>query len=120
MTRNTLVPQGTGQTNLLEVAACHRYTPQRGTCRRGNSRGIRDKGSVMSVLLALSRAIDWLNAQFGVIANWLVLLACLISAGNARMRYLFSMSSNGWLEIQRSEAWCCLAPAASALPPSST
>jgi len=54
----------------------------------------------MSVLLKLSRAIDWLNAQFGVIANWLVLLACLISAGNAGSRYLFSVSSNGWLEIQ--------------------
>jgi TRAP-type mannitol/chloroaromatic compound transport system permease small subunit len=54
----------------------------------------------MSVLLGLSRAIDWVNAQFGVIANWLVLLACLISAGNAGMRYLFSVSSNGWLEIQ--------------------
>ena len=38
--------------------------------------------------------------QFGVIANWLVLLACLISAGNAASRYLFSVSSNGWLEIQ--------------------
>ena len=54
----------------------------------------------MTVLLGLSRAIDWVNAQFGVIANWLVLLACLISAGNAGMRYTFSMSSNGWLEIQ--------------------
>jgi TRAP-type mannitol/chloroaromatic compound transport system permease small subunit len=54
----------------------------------------------MSVLLGLSRAIDWVNAQFGVVANWLVLIACLISAGNAGMRYLFSMSSNGWLEIQ--------------------
>ena len=52
------------------------------------------------VLLGLSRAIDWLNEQFGVAANWLVLLACLISAGNAMSRYLFSMSSNGWLEIQ--------------------
>jgi len=30
----------------------------------------------------------------------LVLLACLISAGNAASRYLFSESSNGWLEIQ--------------------
>jgi TRAP-type mannitol/chloroaromatic compound transport system permease small subunit len=51
-------------------------------------------------LLTLSRGIDWLNAQFGVVANWLVLLACLISAGNAASRYLFSQSSNGWLEIQ--------------------
>jgi len=54
----------------------------------------------MKALVALSRAIDWVNAQFGVIANWLVLLACLISAGNAFSRYLFSVSSNGWLEIQ--------------------
>jgi TRAP-type mannitol/chloroaromatic compound transport system permease small subunit len=48
----------------------------------------------------LSRAIDRLNAEFGVIANWLVLLACLISAGNAGSRYLLSASSNAWLEIQ--------------------
>jgi TRAP-type mannitol/chloroaromatic compound transport system permease small subunit len=51
-------------------------------------------------LLQLSKAIDYVNAQFGVIANWLVLLACLISAGNAASRYLFSESSNGWLEVQ--------------------
>lgn len=54
----------------------------------------------MGALLKLSRAIDWINAQFGVIANWLVLLACLISAGNAASRYLLSESSNAWLEIQ--------------------
>ncbi len=54
----------------------------------------------MDALLALSRAIDWLNAKFGVIANWLVLLACLISAGNAASRYMFSASSNAWLEVQ--------------------
>ena len=54
----------------------------------------------MPVLLGLSKAIDWLNARFGVVANWLVLFACLISAGNAASRYLFSASSNGWLEIQ--------------------
>jgi TRAP-type mannitol/chloroaromatic compound transport system permease small subunit len=54
----------------------------------------------MSHLLALSRAIDAVNARFGVIANWLVLLACLVSAGNAGTRYTFSVSSNGWLEIQ--------------------
>lgn len=54
----------------------------------------------MKPLLQLSKAIDYVNAQFGVIANWLVLLACLISAGNAASRYLFSESSNGWLEVQ--------------------
>src|ERR1700741_2683602 len=54
----------------------------------------------MSVLLKLSKGIDWMNAQIAIIADWLVLLACLISAGNAASRYLFSESSNGWLEIQ--------------------
>ncbi len=54
----------------------------------------------MQALLKLSRAIDYVNDQFGVLANWLVLLACLISAGNAASRYLFSESSNAWLEIQ--------------------
>jgi TRAP-type mannitol/chloroaromatic compound transport system permease small subunit len=38
-------------------------------------------------LLKFSRGIDWVNAQFGVIANWLVLLACFVSAGNAAVRY---------------------------------
>ena len=41
-----------------------------------------------------------MNEKFGHIANWLVLLACLISAGNATSRYLFSASSNAWLEVQ--------------------
>jgi TRAP-type mannitol/chloroaromatic compound transport system permease small subunit len=51
-------------------------------------------------LLKLSRAIDYVNDRFGEVANWLVLFACLISAGNAASRYLFSASSNAWLEIQ--------------------
>jgi TRAP-type mannitol/chloroaromatic compound transport system permease small subunit len=51
-------------------------------------------------LLGLSRVIDWVNQRIAVVANCLVLLACLISAGNAASRYLFSESSNGWLEIQ--------------------
>jgi TRAP-type mannitol/chloroaromatic compound transport system permease small subunit len=50
--------------------------------------------------MALSRAIDWVNERFGTVANWLVLLACLISAGNAASRYLFAASSNAWLEVQ--------------------
>ena len=54
----------------------------------------------MKGLLSFSRAVDWFNSQFAVVANVLVLLACLISAGNASSRYLFSESSNGWLEIQ--------------------
>lgn len=54
----------------------------------------------MNVLLKLSRGIDWFNSQLAVVANWLVLLAAVISAGNAASRYVFSESSNGWLEIQ--------------------
>jgi TRAP-type mannitol/chloroaromatic compound transport system permease small subunit len=51
-------------------------------------------------LLGLSRAIDALNEKFGWIADWLVLLSCLISAANAFSRYAFAISSNAWLEIQ--------------------
>ena len=54
----------------------------------------------MRNLLALSRVIDAFNEKFAVIANWLVLLSCLISAGNAFSRYAFNLSSNAWLEIQ--------------------
>jgi TRAP-type mannitol/chloroaromatic compound transport system permease small subunit len=38
-------------------------------------------------LLKISRAIDAFNARFGVIANWLILLSCLLSAANAAVRY---------------------------------
>jgi len=51
-------------------------------------------------LLAFSRAVDWFSTRIAIVANWLVLLAAVISAGNAASRYLFSESSNGWLEIQ--------------------
>jgi TRAP-type mannitol/chloroaromatic compound transport system permease small subunit len=54
----------------------------------------------LGFLLKVSRAIDWLNDKLGWIANWLVLGACLISAGNAMSRYAFDLSSNAWLEIQ--------------------
>jgi len=57
-------------------------------------------GEGVNVLLKLSRGIDWFNTQLAVVANWLVLLAAVISAGNAASRYVFSESSNGWLEIQ--------------------
>jgi TRAP-type mannitol/chloroaromatic compound transport system permease small subunit len=57
-------------------------------------------GDGLKGLLRLSRGIDWVNGRFGVIATWLVLIACLVSAGNAASRYLLSESSNGWLEAQ--------------------
>lgn len=52
------------------------------------------------VLLGLSRIIDSVNERFGRLATWCVLVACVISAGNALSRYAFSVSSNAWLEIQ--------------------
>ena len=38
--------------------------------------------------------------QLGFVANLLVLLAVVISAGNAMSRYAFNLSSNAWLEVQ--------------------
>ncbi len=54
----------------------------------------------MSFLLRLSRAIDGLNERVGKLVYWLILAAVVVSAGNAVVRYLFDMSSNGWLELQ--------------------
>lgn len=54
----------------------------------------------MKLLLRMSRGVDAMSDAVGEIASWLVLLACLISAGNAASRYAFSLSSNAWLEIQ--------------------
>ena len=54
----------------------------------------------MHALLALSRWIDTVNDGFARLAEWAVLAACLISAGNAFVRYTFSISSNAFLEIQ--------------------
>jgi TRAP-type mannitol/chloroaromatic compound transport system permease small subunit len=54
----------------------------------------------MQALLALSRGIDRVNAFIGKGVIWLILLAVLVSAGNAISRKLFNLSSNAWLELQ--------------------
>lgn len=54
----------------------------------------------MGMLLAFSRAVDRLNAGFAVVADYLVLIAVLVSAGNALLRYTLNISSNGAIEIQ--------------------
>ena len=54
----------------------------------------------MNALIRISAQIDVLNEKIGHIACWLVLIACLISAGNTMLRYGFNISSNAWLEIQ--------------------
>jgi TRAP-type mannitol/chloroaromatic compound transport system permease small subunit len=51
-------------------------------------------------LLGISRLIDWLNEGIGRGVYWLILVSVLVSSGNATVRYAFSRSSNGWLEIQ--------------------
>ena len=54
----------------------------------------------MNTLLALARLIDALTERIGRLVIWLVLVATLISAGNALARYALGESSNAWLEIQ--------------------
>ena len=54
----------------------------------------------MKGLLALSRGIDRLNETIGKLVSWLILLAILVSAGNAVIRKVFDTSSNAWLELQ--------------------
>jgi TRAP-type mannitol/chloroaromatic compound transport system permease small subunit len=51
-------------------------------------------------LLRISASIDWFNQKLGAVCNLLVLLACVMSAGNAMVRYAFDTSSNSWLELQ--------------------
>jgi len=54
----------------------------------------------MKPLLTLSRAIDGLNERIGRALMWLVLVAVLVSAGNATTRYMLDIASNAWLELQ--------------------
>ncbi len=54
----------------------------------------------MKPLLALSRAIDWLNERVGRTLKWLILVMVLVSAGNATSRFLLDRASNFWLELQ--------------------
>ncbi|MBD8686429.1 TRAP transporter small permease subunit [Rhizobium skierniewicense] len=54
----------------------------------------------MKALLKTSALIDGFSEAMGKFAGYLVLICCLVSAGNAIVRYIFNYSSNGWLEIQ--------------------
>lgn len=54
----------------------------------------------MGPFLGVSHVIDVVNRVVSKLAIWAVLLACLVSAGNAAVRYLLSYSSNAWLEVQ--------------------
>ena len=54
----------------------------------------------MKRLLPFAHAIDKLNNFLGKLAVWAVFVSCMVSAGNATIRYLFDSSSNAWLELQ--------------------
>jgi TRAP-type mannitol/chloroaromatic compound transport system permease small subunit len=54
----------------------------------------------MSVLIRLARGIDAVTAFVGKAVSWLILLAVLVSAGNAISRKAFDVASNAWLELQ--------------------
>ena len=57
-------------------------------------------GPALKTLISLAHLIDWINDRFASVGKWAVVLACIISAGNAIIRYSFDISSNAWLEIQ--------------------
>jgi TRAP-type mannitol/chloroaromatic compound transport system permease small subunit len=54
----------------------------------------------LQALLKLSRLIDAINCRLGKASAWLVLVAVLISAGNAVLRKAFGFTSNAFLEMQ--------------------
>ncbi|RDL51410.1 hypothetical protein BLJAPNOD_02543 [Ensifer sp. M14] len=54
----------------------------------------------MKALLGFSRLIDTTTEFIGKSVSWLILIAVLVSAGNAIIRKIFNMSSNAWLEAQ--------------------
>ena len=54
----------------------------------------------MRALLKLSGVIDAINTRIGRWCSWLILVAVVVSAGNATIRKIFDASSNSWLELQ--------------------
>lgn len=54
----------------------------------------------MRFLLRISGLIDAVNNGIGKLVYWLVLVAVIVSAGNAVIRYSLHYSSNAWLELQ--------------------
>ena len=54
----------------------------------------------MRGLLSLSGLIDRCTEVIGRAVAWLILIAVVVSAGNAVVRKVFSVSSNAWLELQ--------------------
>ncbi len=57
-------------------------------------------GEIMKTLLGFSRIVDYVTEIIGKSVSWLILVAVLVSAGNAIVRKVFNTSSNAWLEAQ--------------------
>lgn len=58
------------------------------------------RGEIMKTLLGFSRIVDYVTEIIGKSVSWLILVAVLVSAGNAIVRKIFNTSSNAWLEAQ--------------------
>ena len=54
----------------------------------------------MALLLRLAAWADRLSLAAAWFGRWLVLVCCVVSAGNAALRYAFNIGSNAWLEVQ--------------------
>src|SRR5690606_9684041 len=54
----------------------------------------------MKFFLSIANIIDNINTRVGKIVIWLTLIVVVVSATNAVVRKLFSVSSNAWLELQ--------------------
>ena len=66
-----------------------------------DNRGVpRDLPPGWGLLLAASQGVDRVTAFLGRSVSWRILLAILVSAGNAIVRKAFDISSNSWLELQ--------------------
>ncbi len=54
----------------------------------------------MDKLLKISEIIDKFNEKIGELVSWLIFASILVSSINATIRYIFSYSSNAYLELQ--------------------
>lgn len=54
----------------------------------------------MKFFLSIANIIDNINTRVGKIVIWLTLIVVVVSATNAVVRKVFSVSSNAWLELQ--------------------
>jgi TRAP-type mannitol/chloroaromatic compound transport system permease small subunit len=95
----------------LEVTKARLYTKARAGWKTRVRQCIRRLGSAMmvpggygaegmQVLLSVSRAIDAVTVWIGRHVAWLIVVAAVISAGNAIIRKMLDTSSNAWLEMQ--------------------